>query len=174
MPVGTDGPIACAERRWRAGRHALGASGGPDDGGAMTATRTRRTDTDLRTAIADEVNWTAGLDATHIGIAVNGGAVTLSGEVNSYPERRLAERAALRVRGVSTVADEITVRLPGDDANDADIARHVGEALQRAVDIPDTVSALVHGYAHRLGHLAVRARGRRAHRAPPAGRHRAA
>jgi osmotically-inducible protein OsmY len=108
---------------------------------------TRHTDSDLRTAVADELSWTAGVDATHVGVSVNGGAVTLSGEVNSYPEKRLAERAALRVRGVSAVADEITVRLPGEGINDTDIARDVGEALQRAVDVPPTVSAVVHDHA---------------------------
>lgn len=50
------------------------------------------------------------VNSTHIGVAVDHGAITLSGEVDTYPERLFAEEAALRVRGVPAVADEVTVR----------------------------------------------------------------
>lgn len=85
------------------------------------------------------------MNSTHIGVAVDHGAVTLSGEVGTFPERLAAEQAALRVRGVTAVAEEVTVRDIWGGANtDADIAREAGEALQGAVDVPsDSVRAVV-------------------------------
>ncbi len=90
----------------------------------------------------------ARLDAsTHIGVAVDHGAVTLSGEVNTYPERLLAEKAALRVHGVTAVAEEIKVNYVGGSANDSDIAREASEALDRSVNVPsDSVKAIVNGH----------------------------
>lgn len=73
--------------------------------------------------------------------------MTLSGEVATYPERYLAEQAAKRVRGVTAVAEEITVRSTWAAVNDTDIARETGEALDRAVDVPPgAVTASVHDH----------------------------
>lgn len=102
-----------------------------------------RSDADLKSAVVDELGWTPTVDGTHIGVSVDGGAVTLSGEVGSYPEKLLATEAVQRVRGVTAVAQEITVRTPWS-VNDSDIAREAGEALERAVDVPEGVTALVH------------------------------
>jgi osmotically-inducible protein OsmY len=104
----------------------------------------QRTDADLKDAVADELAWTPSVNGTHIGVAVDHGAVTLSGEVDSYPERLLAEKAALRVRGVTAVAEEVTVRNTWAAPTDADIAREAVEALARAVDVPpDSIKAVV-------------------------------
>jgi osmotically-inducible protein OsmY len=121
---------------------------------SMTHT-TQRTDTQLKDAVTAELAWLANVDSTHIGVAVNHGAVTLSGEVESYPERLLAQEAALKVRGVTAIAEEITVRSGFQGTNDTDIAREANEALQRSVDIPGgSVSATVHDRAITLtGHL---------------------
>ena len=107
---------------------------------------THDSDTALRTAVLDELGSTPGVDATHIGVAVNNGAVTLAGEVDSYPEKRLAKRAALRVKGVSAVADEITVSALGEGTNDTDIARMAADKLKHADDVPETISAVVHDH----------------------------
>ncbi|MGI8416177.1 MAG: BON domain-containing protein [Nakamurella sp.] len=66
----------------------------------MTHTQ-HRPDTDLKSSIIGELEWTPNVDPTHIGVAVNAGMVTLSGEVSSYPEKIEAERAAMRVFGVT-------------------------------------------------------------------------
>ncbi len=58
-----------------------------------------RTDTELKNAVAQAIAWLPSVNDTHIGVSANKGVVTLSGEVDSYPERYQAERAALRVRG---------------------------------------------------------------------------
>ncbi len=110
-------------------------------------TLTQRTDAQLKEAVVAEMAWTPSVNSAHIGVAVNRGAVTLSGEVESYPEKYLAEKAALRVRGVNAVAEEITVRSTWAGASDTDIAREANEALDRAVDVPlNTVKASVHNH----------------------------
>lgn len=120
----------------------------------MTQTR-HAADVALKSAITAELNWTAGLDGANIGVGVTDGAVTLSGEVGSYPEKRRAEGAAIRVRGVRAIAEEITVRTRHGSVNDTDIAREADEALKGAVDVPDgSVSAVVHNHVITLsGHV---------------------
>jgi osmotically-inducible protein OsmY len=105
-------------------------------------------DTDLKEAVVAELSWLPYLNDTKIGVAVNDGAVMLSGEVDSYPEKLQAEHAAMRVRGVTAIAEELTVRGKWQGAGDLDIAREATEALDRAVNLPDgAVTATVHDHA---------------------------
>lgn len=98
----------------------------------------------LKAAIEDELNWVPHVQADRVGVSVNDGAVTLSGQVGSYPEKVAAVRAALRVRGVTAVADEIVVATWGPHA-DADIARDAASALNRTIVIPPgSIKATVH------------------------------
>lgn len=108
---------------------------------------TRRSDQDIQANVAEELRYIPGID-THLGVTVKGGAVTLSGEVGSLPERIAAKRATMRVSGVKAVADELRVRAPGTfGANDTDIARAAAQSLGRAVDVPaDTVMAEVRNH----------------------------
>lgn len=105
----------------------------------------RRSDADLKAAVVAELGWTGGVDSAHVGVAVTDGAVTLSGEVASYPEKLLACKAAQRVLGVTAIAQGITVRSARGPVNDTDLAREAGEALDRAVDVPGSVKVAVHG-----------------------------
>jgi osmotically-inducible protein OsmY len=105
-----------------------------------------RSDADLKTAVVDELEWTPSIDSTHIGVSVDTGAVTLSGEVRTYPEKVLAAKAVQRVHGVTAIAQEITVR-SGWTTTDSDIAREAGQALERVVDVPDSVKVVVHDQA---------------------------
>jgi osmotically-inducible protein OsmY len=87
------------------------------------------------------------VNPTSIGVAVNHGAVTLSGEVESYPEKVQAGEAALRVRGVTGIAQEIVVRSIFGSANDVDIARAAADAIDRAIDLPaGAVKVAVHNH----------------------------
>jgi osmotically-inducible protein OsmY len=108
---------------------------------------THRTDTDLKTSVIEELDWTPGVDSTHVGVAVNRGAVTLSGEVETFPAKRIARHAVLGLRGVTAVADEITVRGGWQGVNDTDIAREATEALERCVSLtPGAITAQVHDH----------------------------
>jgi osmotically-inducible protein OsmY len=69
------------------------------------------------------------VDADQVGVAVNDGAVMLSGEVGTYLEKSAALKAAMRVRGVTAVADEIVVRHRAGVREDVDIARDAADAI---------------------------------------------
>ena len=71
-----------------------------------------------------ELGWEPSIDAAHIGVAAHAGVVTLTGHVQSFPQKVAAERTAARVKGVKAVAEDIEVRLPYDiRRGDEDIAR---------------------------------------------------
>jgi osmotically-inducible protein OsmY len=93
------------------------------------------TDHELMTAVVDELAWTPSVIAHGISVDADRGVVTLSGQVDSYPQKQQALRAALRVLGVTAVADEIVVR-PATSHEDADIARMASAALERTIVIP--------------------------------------
>jgi osmotically-inducible protein OsmY len=108
----------------------------------MTQTLNRH-DEAIKTAVAAELRWTPDINDTRIGVAVDHGAVTLSGEVDSYPELVRAGKAAQRVHGVTALAQDLTVHSTWSSANDTDIAREAGEAIARSVDVPDKVKVKV-------------------------------
>ena len=98
---------------------------------------TTSTDRDLQRAVMEELDWTPEVGAAHVGVEVHDGAVSLTGEVASYAERLAARRAAFRVRGVTTVADEVSVPTPlADRPTDTDIAMSVERMLGGLVTIP--------------------------------------
>ena len=97
-----------------------------------------KTDDQLQQDVIDELIWEPRVDATHVGVRVEDGVVLLTGYVPSYPKKRAAEEAALRVRGVRAVADEMEVRLPGGLRRaDAAVARAAADALAWDVHVPD-------------------------------------
>lgn len=104
------------------------------------------TDRGLQQAVIDELDWTPGVHPATIGVAVTGGVVTLAGEVASLPEKTIAEKAALRVEGVRTVANDLIVRGTVEaSASDEEIARHVNDVLAWTTTLPTgAVTATVH------------------------------
>ena len=106
-----------------------------------------RTDSDIQTEVQDELEWTPDVEAAGIGVAVEDGAVSLSGEVDSYAERRAAVKAAQRIRGVRTVADNLNVHQKHSySVSTTDIAKEVERALRSATFVPDTVKAELEGH----------------------------
>jgi osmotically-inducible protein OsmY len=97
----------------------------------MTTTQ-HQTDHQIKTSILAELVWTPSIQADRVGVSINEGAVTLSGQVQTYPEKTAAVRAAFRVRGVTAVADEIEVHNTWAPRQDVDIAREVAELLDRS------------------------------------------
>lgn len=63
----------------------------------------------VRAKIADSFKRNAELDADQISISASGGKVVLSGNVRSWHERSMAERAAWSAPGVTEVRDEIRI-----------------------------------------------------------------
>lgn len=108
----------------------------------MSTLSTKRSDQDLQTAVQAELDWTPDVDAPGIGVAVEDGAVTLSGEVDDHFVRTAAKKATLRVRGVVAVVDDLTVHPKGMwPTTETDIAKEVERALAGAANIPNTIRA---------------------------------
>jgi len=101
---------------------------------------------DVEAELADE----PAIDAAHVGVAAQGGVVTLTGHLRSYAEKTLVERTVSRVGGVDAIAMDLDVRLAPDlvrplagvrgltnrltlavHATTADVAERIGAALQR-------------------------------------------
>jgi osmotically-inducible protein OsmY len=101
-------------------------------------------DKQLRDEVMRELEWDPEVDATHVGVSVKDGAVTLAGHVSSYSERLAAVRAAERVYGVKAVADELEVKLPGTSSrDDTEVAEAIAQVLRWNTLVPDTVKAEV-------------------------------
>jgi len=66
----------------------------------------------IRTSIERALVRSAQVDADHIRVRVDGGHVTLSGTVHAAVEKREAENAAWRAPGVTSVTNEIQVKVP--------------------------------------------------------------
>jgi osmotically-inducible protein OsmY len=90
-----------------------------------------KTDTELQQDVMDELKWEPSIKAAEIGVGVKDGVVTLSGYVDTFGEKLIAERAVVRVFGVKAVAGELKVRLPSSvQRPDEDIARAAAHALE--------------------------------------------
>jgi osmotically-inducible protein OsmY len=99
-----------------------------------------KTDAELKQDIIAELSWEPSVNASKIGVEVEGGIVTLAGHVDSYTEKLHAERAAQRVSGVKALAVEMDVKLPGlNQRTDADIARSAENVLQWTTYLPNSV-----------------------------------
>jgi osmotically-inducible protein OsmY len=107
-----------------------------------TATLTDQ-DLHVRDAVLHQLEWDPQVDASAIGVTAKSGTITLTGYINSYSGKLAAERAAKRVRGVRSVANDIEVRLKLE-RGDTDIATDVTKALELGSTIPDGVQATVH------------------------------
>jgi hypothetical protein len=60
------------------------------------------------TDVADELHREPAIHAVGISVSASDGIIVLAGNVDSYREKDLAEHAALQVKGVRAVANEIT------------------------------------------------------------------
>jgi osmotically-inducible protein OsmY len=90
-----------------------------------------KTDLDIQQDVMAELLWEPGLRVAEVGASVKNGVVILSGIVDSYYKKVLAEKAAKKVAGVKAVAEEIEVRVPGSKTfSDLDIAEAVLNALK--------------------------------------------
>ena len=96
------------------------------------------TDKELKQHVQNALDWEPGLDATDIGVSIDGGVATLRGNVASYSEKMTAERVALRVYGVKAVANDLFVHLPsGLERTDTEIAQAAVSALNWNTLIPN-------------------------------------
>lgn len=97
-----------------------------------------KTDTQIQKDVLDQLKGEPFLDASEIGVAVKNGIVTLSGIVDSYSKKIVAEKVAKKIAGVRALAVEIQVGLsPNYRKTDTEIAEGVANALRWHTMIPD-------------------------------------
>ena len=104
-----------------------------------------KTDSELKNDVLCELNYEPSVKVTDIGVLVKDGTVTLNGFASSYWEKWDAVRAAKRVAGVSAIADDIEVKLPGSlKRSDSDIASAALLQIEWAPgDLRDTLMVTV-------------------------------
>ena len=112
-----------------------------------------KSDDKIKQSVLDQIRWQPGVSSNDIGVTVHQGSVALFGHVGSLVEKVEAIKAAWRVRGVKTVADEIGVRTPDSvKHDDADIAERLSRVFEWNVAVPEnSVTATV-----RHGHVTLR------------------
>ncbi len=94
-------------------------------------------DSELRTAVQQELSWEPSIVSAHIGVTADAGVVTLTGHVGNFAQKHAAEDAAKRVKGVKAVAEEIEVRLlPESNRTDDQIAAAILDRLAWNVTFP--------------------------------------
>ena len=89
-----------------------------------------KTDMQLKKDVSAELEWDPSINATHVGVAVKDGVVTLTGHLDTFAEKHAIERAVGRVWGVKAIAVEVDVKLePGHRRSDSEIAAAAESAL---------------------------------------------
>jgi osmotically-inducible protein OsmY len=105
------------------------------------------TDMMIQDDVLKELRFEPKVNAAHIGVAVNGGAVTLVGHVGSFAEKSVAILAARRINGVTAVIDELEVRFMEDSKDtDEQIAQRAFNVIRWDAMLPPTIKVTVrHG-----------------------------
>ena len=127
-----------------------------------------RTSAEVQRDVLEELAFDPSLDAAAIGVAVDGGVVTLNGHVPTYADRAAAGRATRRIAGVRAVANELQVQLlAGSHRDDTDIAQAAVAALAWSTWVPkDAVKVIVDkGWVTLEGEVAWKYQKDAAHRA---------
>jgi osmotically-inducible protein OsmY len=94
-------------------------------------------DKQIQQAVIDELDWEPSVDASDIGVTASNGVVTLSGYVPTFWQKRKAEWAAQRVKGVKALVEEIEVKLRGEDRwADDTIAERALQSLASDAAVP--------------------------------------
>jgi osmotically-inducible protein OsmY len=90
-----------------------------------------KSDIEIQKDVMAQLKWEPFLNASAIGVAVKNGVVTLSGNVDSYSKKVLAEKAAKRISGVKAIAEDIQIGVsPAYAKTDTEIAVAVLNALK--------------------------------------------
>jgi osmotically-inducible protein OsmY len=112
-----------------------------------------RSNDDLMNDVTDELYWDPRIDSESIAVQADDGNVTLRGTVGSFSEKRKAKAAVERVWGVTSVDNQLQVRLlNGKRREDAEIRGDVLQALMLDGLVPSSIDAKVEdGYVTLTG-----------------------
>ena len=95
-----------------------------------------RTDGEIQHDVLDELTWDAAVDARHLGVTVEGGVATITGQVGAYAQRREAARLAEMIPGVKAVKVDIEV-ITAESCSDAQLGLAIHNALIWASYLPE-------------------------------------
>jgi len=96
-----------------------------------------RTDAQIKADVVAELKWDPEIDETKIGVAVNNGAVTLSGHAPTFRQKMEAANVAKRVKGVLAIVNSIEVLLAREfRTTDDGLAERIANVLKWNVSIP--------------------------------------
>jgi osmotically-inducible protein OsmY len=102
------------------------------------------TNDELQLNVADELFWDPKVDHEAIAVSADDGTVTLRGTVGSFRQKREAKNAAERIFGVTSVDNELEVRILSEQRrDDADLRGDVLQALMLDSLVPSTVDTTV-------------------------------
>ena len=97
-----------------------------------------KSDIEIQKDVIEQLKWEPFLNSAQIGVAVKNGIVTLSGQVDAYSKKVLAEKTAKKVAGVKAIAEDIQVGIsPAYKKSDTEIAEAVVNALKWHTMIPE-------------------------------------
>lgn len=96
----------------------------------------------VRNAVLREIESDPAVPPSDIGVTAEDGLVTLTGYVASVEVKVAIERAAKRVPGVRSIANDVRVRRRGEQT-DTDIAREALHRLRNDRAVPPCVQAVV-------------------------------
>lgn len=97
-----------------------------------------KSDIEIQKDVIEQLKWEPFLNSAQIGVAVKNGIVTLSGQVDAYSKKILAEKTTKKVAGVKAIAEDIQVGIsPAYKKSDTEIAEAVVNALKWHTMIPD-------------------------------------
>jgi osmotically-inducible protein OsmY len=97
-----------------------------------------KTDVEIQKDVIEQLKWEPFLNAAQIGVSVKNGVVTLSGQVDTYSKKILAEKTTKKVSGVRAIAEDIQVGIsPSYKRSDTEIAEAVVNALKWHTMIPE-------------------------------------
>lgn len=96
-----------------------------------------KSDAQLKKDVLAELAWDPSINASHVGVAVEKGVVTLLGHLESFAEKHAIERAVQRVPGVHAIAVELDVKLaPSHQRSDSEIALAAETVLKWQARVP--------------------------------------
>lgn len=109
-------------------------------------------DTEITNMVESKLIWNDQIDAANIDVETHNRIVTLSGNVNSYWEKNLAEDIAFATRGVFYVENNLTV-IVGKSFVDVDIENDIKRAFKRniLIDADKVNVSVTNGVAHLTG-----------------------
>lgn len=97
-----------------------------------------KTDSELKKDVTAELEWEPSINASHVGVAVNDGIVTLTGHLDTYVEKYSIEKVVSRVEGVKAIAVELDVKLePSHKRSDTEIALAAESAFKWHAGVPE-------------------------------------